>query len=125
MTVCGVLCSSLFSSLTFFEYLDEREVPLSTALAIGVLSVEADIWLRDETNLLVGHTSGDLSDDKTLDSLYIQGILKNLNGESQIPTKCVLTSHWIISTYSFHSSSVQNQRRQPPATLDRLQDRWR
>lgn len=62
-----------------------RETPLMTALDLGIVSVEADIWWRDE-KLLVGHTLFDLDDSKTLDSLYIQPILAIINGSMESPT---------------------------------------
>ncbi|RDB28590.1 hypothetical protein Hypma_015440 [Hypsizygus marmoreus] len=60
-----------------------RDVPLLTALSYGVSSVEADVWLVDGT-LLVGHEAAALTKERTLESLYIQPLLKILR--SQNPT---------------------------------------
>ncbi|SJL05675.1 uncharacterized protein ARMOST_09011 [Armillaria ostoyae] len=55
-----------------------RDVPLLTALSLGVASVEADVWLVNET-LYVGHEEAALTKDRTLDSLYIQPLLSILD----------------------------------------------
>lgn len=52
-----------------------RTNPLSTALLSGCSSVEADVWLSDEQELLVGHTERSLSPNRTLSSLYIQPLV--------------------------------------------------
>ncbi|KAJ7492533.1 hypothetical protein FB451DRAFT_536856 [Mycena latifolia] len=58
-----------------------RDVPLLTALSFGVASVEADVWLVNET-LYVGHEMAALTTDRTLDSLYIQPLLSILAGQN-------------------------------------------
>jgi hypothetical protein len=45
--------------------------PLLDALAQGLSSVEADIWLRDG-KLLVGHEATDLDPARTLEALYLE-----------------------------------------------------
>ncbi|KAK0478417.1 hypothetical protein IW261DRAFT_1483435 [Armillaria novae-zelandiae] len=55
-----------------------RDVPLLTALSLGVASVEADVWLVNET-LYVGHEKAALTKDRTLDSLYIRPLLSILD----------------------------------------------
>ncbi|KAF7858937.1 hypothetical protein EAF04_008978 [Stromatinia cepivora] len=65
-----------------------RTVPLFQALAAGCTSVEADIYLPTKPgsdDLLVGHSSRSLTQDRTLQSLYIRPlitILENLNNGS-------------------------------------------
>ncbi|KAI0330565.1 hypothetical protein GY45DRAFT_1302632 [Cubamyces sp. BRFM 1775] len=54
-----------------------RDVPLLTALSYGVASVEADVSLYNGT-LYIGHENAALTPDRTLDSLYIQPLLKIL-----------------------------------------------
>ncbi|TVY25253.1 Altered inheritance of mitochondria protein 6-like protein [Lachnellula hyalina] len=67
-----------------------RAVPLFEALAAGCTGVEADIHLPTKAgseDLLVGHASSSLSQDRTLQKLYIQPlitILENLNNVSAV-----------------------------------------
>ncbi|THV04861.1 hypothetical protein K435DRAFT_648394 [Dendrothele bispora CBS 962.96] len=58
-----------------------RDVPLLTALSHGVASVEADVWLVNET-LYVGHERAALTANRTLDSLYIQPLLQILDAQN-------------------------------------------
>lgn len=51
-----------------------RRVPLFSAIEVGCIGVEADIWLFDE-ELLVGHSVPSLTRNRTLDSLYINPLL--------------------------------------------------
>ena len=65
-----------------------RTHPLIDALENGCISVEADIWQKDDMkdDLRVGHTEGSLKDDVTLKSLYVEPIIARLaatNGGSQ------------------------------------------
>ncbi|KAF2006840.1 hypothetical protein P154DRAFT_420942 [Amniculicola lignicola CBS 123094] len=48
-----------------------RTVPLYEALAAGCVGVEADIWVTDEEELLVGHTWKSTKKERTLRSLYL------------------------------------------------------
>ncbi|KAM0126495.1 hypothetical protein ACHAO1_010034 [Botrytis cinerea] len=65
-----------------------RTVPLFEAMAAGCTSVEADIYLPTKPgneDLLVGHSSRSLVQDRTLQSLYIEPlftILENVNNSS-------------------------------------------
>ncbi|KAK0117666.1 Altered inheritance of mitochondria protein 6 [Cadophora gregata] len=67
----------------------KRTVPLCEALAAGCTSVEADIFLPTKTasrDLLVGHKSESLTQDRTLQSLYIDPLittLENLNNSTE------------------------------------------
>ncbi|KAH8904969.1 hypothetical protein BR93DRAFT_929233 [Coniochaeta sp. PMI_546] len=54
-----------------------RPVPFYSALAVGAVSVEADVWLINNT-LYIGHERSALTPNRTLDSLYIQPILSVL-----------------------------------------------
>lgn len=65
-----------------------RHVPLYDALAAGCTSVEADVWLSDN-DLFVGHSQKSLTQNRTLESLYIDpivSILSNQNTPSQVTT---------------------------------------
>ncbi|KAL5117513.1 Altered inheritance of mitochondria protein 6 [Pleosporales sp. CAS-2024a] len=48
-----------------------RRVPLYQALAAGCTSIEADVWLTKENELLVGHTWRMTNANRTLRSLYL------------------------------------------------------
>lgn len=56
-------------------------MPFYSALKAGAVSVEADVWLYNGT-LHVGHEQSALTDERTLDSLYIQPILSVLQGQN-------------------------------------------
>lgn len=51
-----------------------RRVPLYQALAAGCVSVEADVWLTDDNDLLVGHSRESTTKTRTLRSLYLDPI---------------------------------------------------
>ncbi len=57
-----------------------REYPLTDALSNGCISVEADIWQKDDMkdDLRVGHTEGSLTDDRTLKKMYVDPIVQRL-----------------------------------------------
>lgn len=67
-----------------------RPVPFYSALSVGAVSVEADVWLMDGS-LYVGHELGSLTATRTLESLYIQPILKVLHAQNP-STKFVTTA---------------------------------
>lgn len=54
-----------------------QKVPLYDALAAGCTGIEADAWLQEDS-LLVGHEADSLSQDKTLQSLYIDPLVEIL-----------------------------------------------
>ncbi|KAK5728430.1 hypothetical protein LTR15_001566 [Elasticomyces elasticus] len=54
-----------------------RPLPFYSALSVGAVSVEADVWLYNET-LHIGHEQAALTSERTFDSLYIQPILSVL-----------------------------------------------
>ena len=59
-----------------------RKVPLYDALAVGCTGVEADVWLTDDDNLLVGHSIGSLSSARSLLSLYIDPLISILDHQN-------------------------------------------
>jgi hypothetical protein len=67
-----------------------RHVPLYEALAVGCISVEADIWLTNTgngTDLRVGHNLRSLDSSRTLQSLYINpliSILEHQNADTNL-----------------------------------------
>ena len=54
-----------------------RRVPFWSALAAGAISIEADVWLYNDT-LYVGHRQSTLSAVRTFDTLYVQPLLHAL-----------------------------------------------
>ena len=68
------------------DYYHKR--PLLDALASGFCSVEADVFLKDDT-LLVGHSRFELKKERTLESLYLAPLAKRVkaNGGSVYKTK--------------------------------------
>lgn len=66
-----------------------RPVPFYSALSVGAISVEADVWLYNGT-LHVGHEESALTNERTFDSLYIQPILSVLTAQN--PNSSFLTS---------------------------------
>lgn len=60
-----------------------RPRPLYSALAAGCMSVEADVFLnKDKTDLLVGHRASALSQDRTLQTLYLNPIKQILDAQN-------------------------------------------
>ncbi|KAI1323874.1 hypothetical protein F5Y16DRAFT_382515 [Xylariaceae sp. FL0255] len=66
-----------------------RPIPFYSALSVGAISIEADVWLYNGT-LHVGHEEGALTNERTFDSLYIEPILDVLH--SQNPDSIFLTA---------------------------------
>ena len=60
-----------------------RDVPFYSALSVGAVSIEADVWLYNGT-LHIGHEEGALTHARTFKSLYINPILDTL--QRQNPT---------------------------------------
>ena len=58
-----------------------RDVPFYSALSVGAVSVEADVWLYNGT-LHVGHEQGALTSERTFQSLYINPILDTLHRQN-------------------------------------------
>ncbi|RVX70387.1 hypothetical protein B0A52_05886 [Exophiala mesophila] len=65
-----------------------RDVPFYSALSVGAISVEADVWLINGT-LYVGHEESALTETRTLDTLYIQPILDVVRRQN--PTSAFVT----------------------------------
>ncbi|CAE6524225.1 unnamed protein product [Rhizoctonia solani] len=64
-----------------------RDVPLFSAIAVGAISVEADVWLWND-ELYVGHDPSSLSSKRTFSSLYVSpllSILKQQNPTTSFP----------------------------------------
>ena len=60
-----------------------RDVPFYSAISVGAVSVEADVWLYNGT-LHVGHEQGALTNERTFESLYINPILDTLHRQNPI-----------------------------------------
>ena len=77
-----------------------RRVPLFSAIEVGCIGVEADIWLFDN-ELYVGHSVASLTRNRTLDSLYINpllGILSKQNPKSTITPDNTSQPHGVFDT---------------------------
>jgi hypothetical protein len=60
-----------------------RPVPFYSALSVGAVSIEADVWLVNGT-LYIGHEQAALTTNRTFDNLYIEPILSVLNAQNPI-----------------------------------------
>ena len=56
-----------------------RRAPLYSALAVGCVSIEADIWLTAGNELLVGHSWRSTMQHRTLRSLYLDPLINILD----------------------------------------------
>ncbi|KAK9383039.1 uncharacterized protein V2V93DRAFT_364097 [Kockiozyma suomiensis] len=57
-----------------------RDVPLYTALSLGVVSVEADVWHYDgDETIYVGHHEAALNAQRTFQNLYLDPLIDILN----------------------------------------------
>ncbi|KAJ8110490.1 hypothetical protein OPT61_g6680 [Boeremia exigua] len=56
-----------------------RRVPLYNALAAGCISIEADIWLTEDNELLVSHSWSSTTWHRTLQSLYLDPLANILD----------------------------------------------
>lgn len=65
-----------------------RPVPFYSALSVGAISIEADVWLYNDS-LHVGHEESALTSARTLDALYIQPLLSVLHRQN--PNSTYLT----------------------------------
>lgn len=58
-------------------------VPLYSAIEAGCIGVEADIWkFDDDDQLYVGHDTASLTQNRTLRSLYVDPLVKILEGQN-------------------------------------------
>ena len=77
-----------------------RSLPFYTALSVGCVSIEADVWLFDST-LYVGHETSALTAARTFQSLYINPILDVLNKQNPAsPFVAAPTKHGVFDGYS-------------------------
>lgn len=78
-----------------------RPVPFFSALSAGCVSVEADVWLVNQT-LYIGHERSALTTTRTFDSLYIQPLLDVLSRQN--PPSAFVTppqeAHGVFDTAS-------------------------
>lgn len=81
-----------------------RPQPFYSALSVGAISVEADVWLYNGT-LHVGHEESALTAARTLDSLYIQPILSVLRAQN--PNSSYVTGDAPTKNGVFDASSGQ------------------
>ncbi|KAG8628545.1 hypothetical protein KVT40_004418 [Elsinoe batatas] len=58
-----------------------RQLPLYTALSVGAVSVESDVWLYNGT-LYVGHEPSALTPQRTFQSLYINPLVSILEAQN-------------------------------------------
>ncbi|KAI9789514.1 MAG: hypothetical protein M1835_001636 [Candelina submexicana] len=58
-----------------------RDIPFYSALSVGAVSVEADVWLYNST-LYIGHEPSALTTARTFESLYINPILDTLQRQN-------------------------------------------
>lgn len=58
-----------------------RPLPFYSALSVGAVSIEADVWLYNGI-LHVGHEESALTDERTFQSLYVEPILDVLEREN-------------------------------------------
>ncbi|KAK3378351.1 hypothetical protein B0H63DRAFT_479621 [Podospora didyma] len=59
-----------------------RKVPLFSAINVGCTGVEADVWLREGGQLLVGHDTAALQRNRTFESLYINPLVEILERQN-------------------------------------------
>ncbi|MCJ1313017.1 hypothetical protein MMC25_006693 [Agyrium rufum] len=79
-----------------------RDLPFYTALSVGCVSIEADVWLYNGT-LHVGHEQSALTNARTFSSLYIEPILSVLerqNPKSPFLTSSIPTKNGVFDGYS-------------------------
>ncbi|MCJ1462455.1 hypothetical protein MMC07_001057 [Pseudocyphellaria aurata] len=77
-----------------------RALPLYTALSVGCISIEADVWLYNST-LYVGHETSALTVARTFESLYINPLLDILTKQNPVsPFVTAPTQHGVFDGYS-------------------------
>lgn len=82
-----------------------RTVPLYMALAAGCVSFEADIWLTDDSELLVGHSWKSTRSARTLRSLYLDPI-SNIFANRNISTASSSDKEVGVFDYDPNTSTV-------------------
>ena len=91
---------------------DWRDVPFYTALSVGAVSTESDVWLYNDT-LFVGHEQGALTTARTFESLYINPILDVL--KRQNPTVCNHSEHSVSLLDTITSFNIRFQLSHEPS----------
>jgi hypothetical protein len=74
-----------------------RKVPLFSALRAGCTGVEADVWLFDD-ELYVGHNTASLTRNRTFQSLYVNPLVKILEGQNPTTDFYNETHHGVFDT---------------------------
>ncbi|KAF4879918.1 Altered inheritance of mitochondria protein 6-like protein [Colletotrichum siamense] len=73
-----------------------RPVPLFSALSVGCIGIEADVWLRND-DLFVGHDKPSLSQTRTLESLYLDPLGEILDAQNREVTEENKTRRGVFS----------------------------
>lgn len=73
-----------------------RPVPLFSALSVGCIGIEADVWLKDG-DLLVGHDTPSLSPTRTLKSLYLDPLEEIRDAQNRKVTERNATKRGVFS----------------------------
>lgn len=77
-----------------------RALPFYTALSVGCISIEADVWLVNST-LYIGHETSALTPARTFQSLYIDPLLQVLKKQNPAsPFVTTPTKHGVFDGYS-------------------------
>lgn len=84
MTV-SLPCLGYLSMFVNARHTDWRDVPFYSALSVGAISIEADVWLYNDT-LFVGHEISALTKQRTFESLYINPILDVIKRQNPATT---------------------------------------
>lgn len=69
-----------------------RDVPVFTAISVGCVSIESDVWLYNDT-LYVGHEPSGLTPARTFQSLTIEPILSILQRQNPVSPFVTSTTH--------------------------------
>lgn len=80
-----------------------RPIPFYSAISVGAVSVEADVWLYNDT-LHVGHEESALTNERTFQSLYVYPILDVL--EKMNPKSPFLTEQTNNGVFDTDSSQT-------------------
>jgi hypothetical protein len=83
-----------------------RRIPLYEALHYGCTGVEADVWLFDN-ELFVGHSTRDLTINKTLRSMYVDPLVKILDAQNTPPTDFPSTPDATVKNGVFSTDAQQ------------------
>jgi len=70
---------------------DWKNVPVNTALAVGFISIESDVWFCNGA-FYVGHGQDALTTTRTFESLYINPILDLLKRQNPANSSFLMTN---------------------------------